>query len=168
MSWKRFLWWKTKKGKKRRQNVYSNLYSQAVTHPSTNRSQPCLTSVIGRELVYSRWYGRRHKHYEQILKWSTKNAAVRAARVIGGSAVLYVNERSPALPLPRFDCSRPGWAGNSFWFNSFCDSLFIDEVQKIFHFDPTWTRKAEKCKMSTATCIPRRSPIQVLTGLNLA
>ena len=34
--------------------VYSNLYSQAVTHPSTNRSQPCLTSVIGRELVYSR------------------------------------------------------------------------------------------------------------------
>ena len=33
--------------------VYSNLYSQAVTHPSTNRSQPCLTSVIGRELVYS-------------------------------------------------------------------------------------------------------------------
>ena len=31
------------------QNVYSNLYSQAVTHPSTNRSQPCLTSVIGRE-----------------------------------------------------------------------------------------------------------------------
>ena len=34
-------------------DVYSNLYSQAVTHPSTNRSQPCLTSVIGRELVYS-------------------------------------------------------------------------------------------------------------------
>ena len=36
------------------QNVYSNLYSQAVTHPSTNRSRPCLTSVIGRELVHSR------------------------------------------------------------------------------------------------------------------
>ena len=42
------------KGGKTMQNVYSNLYSQAVTHPSTNRSQPCLTSVIGRELVYSR------------------------------------------------------------------------------------------------------------------
>ena len=65
----------TKKGKqfvepdmnedgKERQNVYSNLYSQAVTHPSTNRSQPCLTSVIGRELVFSRWYGRRH--FEQL------------------------------------------------------------------------------------------------------
>ncbi len=49
------------------QNVYSNLYSQAVTHPSTNRSQPCLTSVIGRELVYSRWYGRRHPSQQKIL-----------------------------------------------------------------------------------------------------
>ena len=35
-------------------NVYSTVYSQAVTHPSTNTAQPCLTSVIGRELVYSR------------------------------------------------------------------------------------------------------------------
>ena len=39
--------------------VYSNLYSQAVTHPSTNTAQPCLTSVIRRELVFSTWYGRR-------------------------------------------------------------------------------------------------------------
>ena len=53
------------------QNVYSNLYSQAVTHPSTNRSQPCLTSVIGRELVYSRWYGRRHENEDEIsMQWS--------------------------------------------------------------------------------------------------
>ena len=29
-------------------------------------------------------------------------------------------------------------------------------------------KKAKEDKMSTATCIPRRSPIQVLTGLNLA
>ena len=29
-------------------------------------------------------------------------------------------------------------------------------------------KKAKLCKMSTATCIPRRSPIQVLTGLDLA
>lgn len=33
-------------------------YSQAVTHPSTNPTQCCLTSVIGRELVFSTWYGR--------------------------------------------------------------------------------------------------------------
>ena len=32
--------------------------SQAVTHPSTNRAQRCLTSVIGRELVLSTWCGR--------------------------------------------------------------------------------------------------------------
>jgi len=29
------------------------MYSQAVTHPSTNMAQCCLTSVIGRELVLS-------------------------------------------------------------------------------------------------------------------
>ena len=55
------------------QNVYSNLYSQAVTHPSTNRSQPCLTSVIGRELVYSRWYGRRHLSRADILMQKSKS-----------------------------------------------------------------------------------------------
>ena len=43
------------------QNVYNIAYSQAVTHPSTNATQCCLTSVIGRELVLSTWYGRRHR-----------------------------------------------------------------------------------------------------------
>ena len=40
--------------------------SQAVSHPSTNRAQHCLTSVIGRELVYSMWYGRCR---EKRVKW---------------------------------------------------------------------------------------------------
>jgi hypothetical protein len=40
--------------------AYDTAYSQAVTHPSTNAAQSCLTSVIGRELVFSTWYGRRH------------------------------------------------------------------------------------------------------------
>ena len=35
------------------QNANSTLCSQAVTHPSTNKAQRCLTSVIGRELVCS-------------------------------------------------------------------------------------------------------------------
>ena len=39
-------------------NEYSTAYSQAVTHPSTNAAQCCLTAVIGRELVFSTWYGR--------------------------------------------------------------------------------------------------------------
>ena len=39
--------------------------SQAVTHPSTNQAQHCLTSVIRRELVLSTWYGRcRESHVE--------------------------------------------------------------------------------------------------------
>ena len=38
---------------------YGTRYSQAVTHPSTNRALHCLTSVIGRERVLSMWYGRR-------------------------------------------------------------------------------------------------------------
>ena len=36
-----------------KKSVYSTMYSQAVTHPSTNMAQCCLTSVIRRELVFS-------------------------------------------------------------------------------------------------------------------
>ena len=39
--------------------VYDTWCSQAVTHLSTNHARRCLTSVIGRELVFSTWYGRR-------------------------------------------------------------------------------------------------------------
>ena len=35
------------------------MYSQVVTHPSTNMTQCCLTSVIRRERVLSTWYGHR-------------------------------------------------------------------------------------------------------------
>ena len=49
------------------QNVYNIVYSQAVTHPSTNTTQCCLTSVIGRELVLSTWYGRRRMKQTDIL-----------------------------------------------------------------------------------------------------
>ena len=45
------------------QKVYGTRYSQAVTHPSTNRARRCLTSVIGREPVLSTWYGRRRLAY---------------------------------------------------------------------------------------------------------
>ena len=45
------------KGKKK--IACSTGYSQAVTHPSTKPARRCLTSVIGREPVYSAWYGRR-------------------------------------------------------------------------------------------------------------
>jgi hypothetical protein len=45
----------------KQKEAYDTAYSQAVTHPSTNAAQSCLTSVIGRELVFSTWYGRRHE-----------------------------------------------------------------------------------------------------------
>ena len=48
---------------KKKRDANSTQCSQAVTHPSTNRAQHCLTSVIGRELVCSMWYGRWRELY---------------------------------------------------------------------------------------------------------
>ena len=45
---------------KEKRLAYSTKYSQAVSHPSTNLAQCCLTAVIWRELVLSTWNGRRH------------------------------------------------------------------------------------------------------------
>ena len=42
------------------------MYSQAVTHPSTNMAQYCLTAVIGRELVFSTWYGRIQEQEDKL------------------------------------------------------------------------------------------------------
>ena len=42
--------------------AYDTRSSQAVPHPSTILARRCLTSVIGRERVFSSWYGRRHKN----------------------------------------------------------------------------------------------------------
>ena len=55
--------------------TYSTGYSQAVTHPSTNPTQCCLTSVIRREPVHSAWYGRRtlqHTHKHLLYRNSVK------------------------------------------------------------------------------------------------
>ena len=52
------------RGVKMKKKVYNTRYSQAVTHPSTNRARRCLTSVIRREPVCSTWYGRRRESNE--------------------------------------------------------------------------------------------------------
>ena len=60
-----FLWWgelrffEMIKWIERKREAYNTGYSQAVSHPSTNPARQGLTSVIGREPVYSLWYGRR-------------------------------------------------------------------------------------------------------------
>ena len=54
------------KNEKRKKEDNSTRGSQAVTHPSTNRAQRCLTSVIGRELVFSAWYGRCRRWWAKL------------------------------------------------------------------------------------------------------
>ena len=71
-----------------KQNDNSTWCSQAVTHPSTNQAQRCLTSVIGRELVFSTWYGRCRerkanmglKRQFQSISIFSKCAAIMAGR----------------------------------------------------------------------------------------
>ena len=45
-------------GRKKKKIANNTRCSQAVTHPSTNRAQRCLTLLIRREPVLSTWYGR--------------------------------------------------------------------------------------------------------------
>ena len=59
------------KRKIRRKNANSTWCSQAVTHPSTNHAQRCLTAVIRREPVFSTWYGRWRKMNSVILNMNT-------------------------------------------------------------------------------------------------
>ena len=42
-----------KEKNEKKNDAYNTWYSQVVTHPSTNHAQRSLTSVIGREPVYS-------------------------------------------------------------------------------------------------------------------
>ena len=44
-----------------RQKAYGTRDSQAVSDPSTNRAQRCLTCQIGRDGVLSTWYGRKRR-----------------------------------------------------------------------------------------------------------
>ena len=48
----------------------STQWSQAVSHPSTNWAQHCLTSVIRRELVFSMWYGRCQEEVICVMNFS--------------------------------------------------------------------------------------------------
>src|SRR3569623_862660 len=47
--------------------AYNTRDSQDVSDPSTNRAQRCLTCQIGRDGVFSTWYGRKRE--KDIQKW---------------------------------------------------------------------------------------------------
>ena len=70
--------------------AYDTEYSQAVTHPSTNAAQSCLTSVIGREVVFSTWYGRKQEKCLMVLICFCQTVKQQAALVLvtggGGTA----------------------------------------------------------------------------------
>ena len=75
----------TRCAKFKQENVYNIVYSQAVTHPSTNTTRCCLTSVIGRELVLSTWYGRRQI---QLVKFACHTKLVRSMLKAGISCLV--------------------------------------------------------------------------------
>ena len=140
------------------QNVYNIVYSQAVTHPSTNTTQCCLTSVIGRELVLSTWYGRR-QWWRLTIGHVLKNIQVELSQKVWAGFPLSWNtlHKSPLMATldntsytPKYKCRGSGFQSPKYW------QRFKQVVQNL------------NKKMSTTSCIPRRSPIQVLTRLNVA
>ena len=66
--------------------AYNTCCSQAVTHPGTGQAQYCLTSVIGRELVYSVWYGHRQQ-------WLTKSLIINCTKA-HEKVILYTHKNN--------------------------------------------------------------------------
>ena len=54
---------KQERMKKKKEKDYSTQSSQVVSNPSTNRARRGLTSLIGREVVLSSWYGRNQCYF---------------------------------------------------------------------------------------------------------
>ena len=50
-----------------RQKGHNTWCSQSFSHPSTNQSLRCLTSVTGQEPVHSTWFGRSHWRLKESL-----------------------------------------------------------------------------------------------------
>ena len=52
--------------KVREEKDYSTQSSQVVSNPSTIQARRGLTSLIGREVVLSSWYGRNHSFFPSL------------------------------------------------------------------------------------------------------
>ena len=88
--------------RKKKKKAYGTRYSQAVTHPSTNRARRCLTSVIRRERVLSTWYGRRQKTHSRRAYLSL------AGQYFLGLCMARGFRHFPHLPWPGMFSSRSG------------------------------------------------------------
>ena len=128
----------------KKKKVYSTQYSQAVTHPSTNWARRCLTSVMGRELVLSTWYGRRQRW---AIWWPLQSDPLCCSFKIGS-------------------WNRFSWHGD---IRKYMRCVAATMHTKLSNSERKWfVEKFDKNEKSTAPSIPRRSPIQVLTGLDVA
>ena len=83
----------------RKREAYNTGYSQAVSHPSTNPARQGLTSVIGREPVYSLWYGRRQVICRENLLFYKGKVKKRSEEPPCGFVL---------LPLTQMPCSAGG------------------------------------------------------------
>ena len=88
------------------------MYSQAVTHPSTNIAQCCLTSVIGRELVCSTWYGRRRDVRGNFGK-TTNRLKVESKKCDVGSREHFLPTWDPKLKKHGHTCKNDLWSARS-------------------------------------------------------
>ena len=112
---------KGRKGMQKSKDANSTQCSQAVSHPSTNRAQHCLTSVIGRELVYSMWYGRCR---EKRVKWVKVEgqAALFCSEVRFCQLLIGVMQRGVSAWGVQIGSFAAGWAP------------FVLKFFKLFHF----------------------------------
>ena len=92
---------------KKSQKAYDTQDSQAVSDPSTNWAQRCLTLQIGRDAVYSTRYGRKRKkgnfhclsylmfmsHYSFVISHSSPSQTVKVPGAVRGSVVLEPGEQ---------------------------------------------------------------------------
>ena len=91
-------------------DAYSTGDSQAVSDPSTNPAQRCLTCQIGRDGVFSTWYGRkRHQSLSDIYLLSNVHSHIKATL----SIMIFrssIYKRFP-LRLPHVDWSTAIYGG---------------------------------------------------------
>ena len=80
--------------------VYNTRSSQAVPHPSTILARWCLTSVIGRERVYSSWYGRRRKVDKCSQTQAEFKYSYRRTNITLCTFILFIRKTNRVSPNP--------------------------------------------------------------------